>query len=374
MFIVSTAAGLPFSLLYPPDGLELFEPQVDVMGVTRPDAVIGVNGVPLQTNCLGIFFTTVTLEEGPNLIEIVATDISSIKGDVVTIFEGVVYDGNEEGGLPVGSAVVKASKVRERLESMFEELNAYNRDLSAGKARSKAKRAQRLAQLLADHGVVQLQLLDTAQQDASPEDQPAFHGAKAKAQAAIDWANAKAQAAVERARAKAQAAIEREEAKHQAATEREDRKANGNQGDDGDPALATVTAMVPIPEDLASLMAPVSLLTPTRKAPTEGTKATAEIRSTEGSYSFPFLTTQKTPRRRPKSPKPGPSFLVETRAANLCVGCRGVRPSPKAVGVRVEGHRCYNVASLGTRGFDRGCPCRIAGRGAITPRKKMAQK
>ncbi len=77
VFIVSTAAGLPFSLLYPPDGLEVFEPQVEVMGVTRPDAVIGVNGIPLQTNSLGIFFTTVTLEEGPNLIEIVATDISS---------------------------------------------------------------------------------------------------------------------------------------------------------------------------------------------------------------------------------------------------------------------------------------------------------
>ena len=87
VFIVSTAAGLPFSLLYPPDGLEVFEPQVEVMGVTRPDAVIGVNGVPLQTNSLGIFFTTATLEEGPNLIEIVATDISSnVRFQTIVIF------------------------------------------------------------------------------------------------------------------------------------------------------------------------------------------------------------------------------------------------------------------------------------------------
>ena len=87
VFIVSTAAGLPFSLLYPPDGLEVFEPQVEVMGVTRPDAVIGVNGVPLQTNSLGIFFTTVTLEEGPNLIEIVATDINSnVRFQTIVIF------------------------------------------------------------------------------------------------------------------------------------------------------------------------------------------------------------------------------------------------------------------------------------------------
>ncbi len=87
VFIVLTAAGLPFSLLYPPDGLEVFEPQVEVMGVTRPDAVIGVNGIPLQTNSLGIFFTTVTLEEGPNLIEIVATDIdSNVRFQTIVIF------------------------------------------------------------------------------------------------------------------------------------------------------------------------------------------------------------------------------------------------------------------------------------------------
>ena len=87
VFIVSTAAGLPFSLLYPPDGLEVFEPQVEVMGVTRPDAVIGVNGIPLQTNSLGVFFTTATLEEGPNLIEIVATDINSnVRFQTIVIF------------------------------------------------------------------------------------------------------------------------------------------------------------------------------------------------------------------------------------------------------------------------------------------------
>ncbi len=87
VFIVSTAAGLPFSLLYPPDGLEVFEPQVEVMGVTRPDAVIGVNGIALQTNSLGVFFTTATLEEGPNLIEIVATDINSnVRFQTIVIF------------------------------------------------------------------------------------------------------------------------------------------------------------------------------------------------------------------------------------------------------------------------------------------------
>ena len=41
----------------------------------------------------------------------------------------------------------------------------------------------------------------------------------------------------------------------------------------------TTTTMVPIPEGLASLTAPASPLTPARKAPTEGAKATAEVRA-----------------------------------------------------------------------------------------------
>lgn len=87
VFLVSPAAGLPFSLLFPPDGLEVFEPQVEVLGATRPDAIVGINGVPLATNPLGIFFTTIPLEEGPNLIEVVATDISSnVRFQTVVIF------------------------------------------------------------------------------------------------------------------------------------------------------------------------------------------------------------------------------------------------------------------------------------------------
>ena len=34
--------------------------------------------------------------------------------------------------------------------------------------------------------------------------------------------------------------------------------------------------------------------------------------------------------------------------------------------------RWYNKTNVGTRGFDRGCSCGIAGRGAIAPRQKVA--
>ncbi|MDA1349285.1 MAG: hypothetical protein O3A47_10560 [Chloroflexi bacterium] len=75
VFLVSPVAGLPFSLFYPPDGLQVTEPTVSVIGGSRPDAVVGVNGVPVDMNALGIFSSTVSLDEGANLIEVVASDI-----------------------------------------------------------------------------------------------------------------------------------------------------------------------------------------------------------------------------------------------------------------------------------------------------------
>lgn len=75
VFLVSGVAGLPLSLFYPPDGLEVKDATIKVVGGTRQDAVVGVNGVPAEVNALGIFSATVSLEEGANLIEVVAVDI-----------------------------------------------------------------------------------------------------------------------------------------------------------------------------------------------------------------------------------------------------------------------------------------------------------
>ena len=44
------------------------------MGATVPRAVVGVNGVTVDVNEVGIFSTTVALEEGINLVEVVAVD------------------------------------------------------------------------------------------------------------------------------------------------------------------------------------------------------------------------------------------------------------------------------------------------------------
>ena len=87
VFFISPTAGLPFALYYPPDGLEVSTETVLVAGGTRPDAVVGVNGDPVEINALGIFSTTVTLEEGPNFIEVVATDIQgNVRFQTVAVF------------------------------------------------------------------------------------------------------------------------------------------------------------------------------------------------------------------------------------------------------------------------------------------------
>ncbi len=87
VFLVTTTAGLPFTLLYPSDGIEVSEAIVDVVGVSRPDAAIGVNGVPAEINALGIFSASLILEEGDNLIEVVAVDLEGhVRFQTVVVF------------------------------------------------------------------------------------------------------------------------------------------------------------------------------------------------------------------------------------------------------------------------------------------------
>ena len=87
VFFISTAAGLPFTLFYPPDGLVVSDPDVLVVGGTSPEAVVGVDGIPVATNSQGIFSTALNLEEGGNFIEVLATDIDgNVRFQTVAVF------------------------------------------------------------------------------------------------------------------------------------------------------------------------------------------------------------------------------------------------------------------------------------------------
>jgi len=77
LYIPSTADP-PLSVFYP-YGDEVSQPNIQVIGATRVDAIVGVNGTPVDVNPFGIFAAAVSLQEGANLIEVVAVDID---GDV----------------------------------------------------------------------------------------------------------------------------------------------------------------------------------------------------------------------------------------------------------------------------------------------------
>jgi hypothetical protein len=74
--IVSTNISGPLWLqvLSPQDEAVVNTPQVDVIGLALPGAVVSVNDEILIVGDDQQFKTTATLDEGPNLIEIIASD------------------------------------------------------------------------------------------------------------------------------------------------------------------------------------------------------------------------------------------------------------------------------------------------------------
>ena len=88
VFFITTTAGLPFSLFYPPDGLETSEPAIPLIGGTRADAVEGVNGSPVDVNALGNLLNHRDLGRRANyIIEVIATDIrGNVRFQTVAVF------------------------------------------------------------------------------------------------------------------------------------------------------------------------------------------------------------------------------------------------------------------------------------------------
>lgn len=74
--LVAAPTPLPFFLevTAPEDESVLASPSVDVKGRTTPDAVVSVNGGPVAVDADGSFTVSVALEEGPNAIEVLASD------------------------------------------------------------------------------------------------------------------------------------------------------------------------------------------------------------------------------------------------------------------------------------------------------------
>ncbi len=87
VFVTPTGASLPFNVFYPRDGIEVRRRDLPVTGVTKPDAVVLVNGISVEVNALGIYSGVVVLEDDTNLIEVVATDIfGNLRSQTIAVF------------------------------------------------------------------------------------------------------------------------------------------------------------------------------------------------------------------------------------------------------------------------------------------------
>lgn len=63
-------------IVSPKDEIVVQNASVLVQGRTVPDAVVSVDGQPVEVDGGGNFSATITLEQGPNSIEVIASDFS----------------------------------------------------------------------------------------------------------------------------------------------------------------------------------------------------------------------------------------------------------------------------------------------------------
>ena len=85
---VGTPVALFLEITSPDDESVLTSDSVEVTGRTVPDAVVSVNGEPVEVDADGGFTVTVTLGAGPNFIEVVTSDFS---GGQIEEIRSVIY-------------------------------------------------------------------------------------------------------------------------------------------------------------------------------------------------------------------------------------------------------------------------------------------
>ncbi len=65
---------IKLDILEPKDGAVVTEPTIILRGITSPSAEVFVNDIELQADAQGNFETPLTLEEGENIIAVLAND------------------------------------------------------------------------------------------------------------------------------------------------------------------------------------------------------------------------------------------------------------------------------------------------------------
>ncbi len=81
-----TPVGFFLKVTEPKDESIVTSSVIPVSGTTSPDAVVSVNSEMVEVDERGNFSTMVTLEEGPNIIEVIASDFEGNKeGSVLAV-------------------------------------------------------------------------------------------------------------------------------------------------------------------------------------------------------------------------------------------------------------------------------------------------
>jgi hypothetical protein len=65
---------ITLQIVSPQDGAVVTTPLIEVIGLASPGAVVSVNDILFVVGADGHFQTTVSLEQGPNLIEVIASN------------------------------------------------------------------------------------------------------------------------------------------------------------------------------------------------------------------------------------------------------------------------------------------------------------
>ncbi|GEM_PF-973602 len=81
-------AALPLTVTEPLNNAVVISPLLTVKGITNADAVVSINGKIVSVDASGNFSEPVTLEAGPNLIEVLASDFY---GNSANVMVTVIY-------------------------------------------------------------------------------------------------------------------------------------------------------------------------------------------------------------------------------------------------------------------------------------------
>ena len=76
-------SGLPLSVTEPADSATINGDTVTVQGTTTPGATVSVNDNVVTADSTGAFSTNVSLDAGPNAIDVIATDDNNNQGEVL---------------------------------------------------------------------------------------------------------------------------------------------------------------------------------------------------------------------------------------------------------------------------------------------------